>query len=69
MMNPAGPDEKRVEFVPMLLEKAKLGTDHVNFRKGQKRVQAGTGENKSEYRDSNAQNPPPEGEMGLWRIG
>ena len=61
MMDVAGTDKDCVELVLMLLEKAELGADDVDFRKREERVQAGADENKGEQRDPGIQEAPAKG--------
>ena len=51
MMDVAGTDKDCIELVPVLLEKTEIGTDDVDFRKGEERVQAGAGQDKGERCD------------------
>ena len=68
MMDAAGTDKDGVEFVPMLLKEPELGTDDVNFRKREKRVQSGANQNKGEHRDPDVQKSPAEGKIGPRQI-
>ena len=67
MMDLAGADKDRVELVLMLVEKAELGADDVDFRKREERVQAGANENKREQRDPAIQETPAKGKTGAKR--
>lgn len=64
MMNLAGTDKYRVELVLMLMKKAELRADDVDFRKREERVQAGTDEDKREQRNRGIQETPAKGKIG-----
>jgi hypothetical protein len=65
MMDLAGTDKNGVELVLMLVKKAELGADDVDFRKREESVQAGADKNKSEQRDPGIQETPAKGKIGL----
>jgi hypothetical protein len=64
MMNLAGPDKYRVELILMLMEKAELSADHIDFRK---KGGARSGRHKREQtRAARSRHPgnPGEGKIG-----